>query len=67
MGESPPGYQLLSHIANAVTLTFTSREQDDGVIPPQHTRRYLGLGLRAAMSGRNEVRAGDTKFGVFRM
>ncbi|GJC97274.1 carboxyl transferase [Colletotrichum higginsianum] len=40
---------------------------DDGIIPPQHTRQYLGLGLRAAMSGRNEVKAGDTKFGVFRM
>lgn len=46
-------------------LTFAS--QDDGVIPPQHTRRYLGLGIRAAMSGRNEVKPGDTKFGVFRM
>ncbi|KAI7774125.1 carboxyl transferase domain-containing protein [Diaporthe eres] len=45
----------------------SARLWDDGVIPPQHTRRYLGLGLRAAMSGRNEVRAGDTKFGVFRM
>ncbi|KAI3393204.1 hypothetical protein diail_4572 [Diaporthe ilicicola] len=45
----------------------SARLWDDGVIPPQHTRRYLGLGLRAAMSGRNEVRPGDTKFGVFRM
>lgn len=45
----------------------TLLKQDDGVIPPQHTRRYLGLGLRAAMSGRNEVKPGDTKFGVFRM
>ena len=45
-------------------LTF---QQDDGIIPPQHTRRYLGLGLQAAMGGRNEVKAGDTKFGVFRM
>ncbi|POR32544.1 Putative methylcrotonoyl-CoA carboxylase beta chain, mitochondrial [Tolypocladium paradoxum] len=41
--------------------------QDDGIIPPQHTRRYLGLGLKAAMGGRNEVKAGDTKYGVFRM
>lgn len=41
--------------------------QDDGIIPPQHTRQYLGLGLRAAMSGRNEVKPGETKFGVFRM
>lgn len=44
-----------------------SAPKDDGIIPPQHTRRYLGLGLRAAMGGRNEVKAGDTKFGVFRM
>lgn len=41
--------------------------QDDGIIPPQHTRRYLGLGLNASMGGKNEVKAGDTKFGVFRM
>lgn len=41
--------------------------QDDGIIPPQHTRQYLGLGLRAAMSGHNEVKPGETKFGVFRM
>ncbi|KUI73366.1 putative methylcrotonoyl-CoA carboxylase beta chain, mitochondrial [Cytospora mali] len=45
----------------------SARLWDDGVIPPQHTRRYLGLGLRAAMSGRNEVKPGGTKFGVFRM
>lgn len=48
--------------------TYSSaRLWDDGVIPPEHTRRYLGLGLRAAMGGRNEVRPGGTKFGVFRM
>jgi len=45
----------------------SARLWDDGVIPPEHTRRYLGLGLRAAMGGRNEVKAGATKFGVFRM
>lgn len=45
----------------------SARLWDDGVIPPQHTRRYLGLGLRAAMTGPNDVRAGATKFGVFRM
>ncbi|KAI0125247.1 carboxyl transferase [Xylariales sp. AK1849] len=45
----------------------SARLWDDGVIPPQHTRRYLGLGLRAALSGKNEVKHGDTKFGVFRM
>ncbi|KAH8662022.1 carboxyl transferase [Xylariales sp. PMI_506] len=45
----------------------SARLWDDGVIPPQHTRRYLGLGLKAALSGKNEVRHGETKFGVFRM
>ncbi|KAI0174718.1 carboxyl transferase [Pestalotiopsis sp. NC0098] len=45
----------------------SARLWDDGVIPPQHTRRYLGLGLRAALSGKNEVKHGDTRFGVFRM
>ncbi|PSR93871.1 carboxyl transferase domain-domain-containing protein [Coniella lustricola] len=45
----------------------SARLWDDGVIPPQHTRRYLGLGLRAATSGRNEAKPGATKFGVFRM
>lgn len=45
----------------------SARLWDDGVIPPEHTRRYLGLGLRAAMGGRNEVKPGATKFGVFRM
>lgn len=41
--------------------------QDDGIIPPQHTRRYLALGLEAALGGRNQLRPGDTKYGVFRM
>ncbi|KXJ93924.1 carboxyl transferase domain-domain-containing protein [Microdochium bolleyi] len=45
----------------------SARLWDDGVIPPQHTRRYLGLGLQAALSGKNEVKHGETKFGVFRM
>ncbi|KAK0655932.1 methylcrotonoyl-CoA carboxylase beta chain mitochondrial precursor [Cercophora newfieldiana] len=45
----------------------SARLWDDGVIPPEHTRRYLGLGLRAALGGRNEVAPGGTKFGVFRM
>ncbi|KAK7756549.1 hypothetical protein SLS62_001385 [Diatrype stigma] len=45
----------------------SARLWDDGVIPPQHTRRYLGLGLKAALSGKNEVKHGETKFGVFRM
>ncbi|KAK5662920.1 hypothetical protein OQA88_6332 [Cercophora sp. LCS_1] len=45
----------------------SARLWDDGIIPPEHTRRYLGLGLRAAMGGRNDVKPGATKFGVFRM
>ncbi|CAK7267665.1 Methylcrotonoyl-CoA carboxylase beta chain, mitochondrial [Sporothrix epigloea] len=45
----------------------TARLWDDGIIPPQHTRRYLGHGLRVAMSGRNTVEPNATKFGVFRM
>ncbi|KAK3298381.1 carboxyl transferase domain-containing protein [Chaetomium fimeti] len=45
----------------------SARLWDDGVIPPAHTRQYLGLGLNAAMGGRNVVAPGQTKFGVFRM
>ncbi|KAK4453495.1 methylcrotonoyl-CoA carboxylase beta chain mitochondrial precursor [Podospora aff. communis PSN243] len=45
----------------------SARLWDDGVIPPEHTRRYLGLGLKAALGGRNELTPGGTKFGVFRM
>ncbi|UNI24134.1 Methylcrotonoyl-CoA carboxylase [Purpureocillium takamizusanense] len=60
--------ELKARIDRESDATFSSaRLWDDGIIPPQHTRRYLGLGLRAAMGGRNEVKAGDTKFGVFRM
>ncbi|GAB0137734.1 hypothetical protein EsDP_00005988 [Epichloe bromicola] len=60
--------ELRARIDRETEATFSSaRLWDDGIIPPQHTRRYLGLGLQAAMGGRNEVRAGDTKFGVFRM
>ncbi|KAF5242326.1 hypothetical protein FAUST_3337 [Fusarium austroamericanum] len=59
---------LKGRIEKESDATFSSaRLWDDGIIPPQHTRRYLGLGLQAAMGGRNEVKAGDTKFGVFRM
>lgn len=48
-------------------LLTRSGHQDDGVIPPAQTRRYLGLGLRAALGGRNAITPGETKFGVFRM
>ncbi|KAL6890369.1 carboxyl transferase [Trichoderma evansii] len=60
--------ELKDRIERESEATYSSaRLWDDGIIPPQHTRHYLGLGLRAAMGGRNEVKAGDTKFGVFRM
>ncbi|WYZ39253.1 hypothetical protein EsH8_III_001167 [Colletotrichum jinshuiense] len=60
--------ELKERIERESDATYSSaRLWDDGIIPPQHTRKYLGLGLRAAMSGRNEVKAGETKFGVFRM
>ncbi|KAL7960143.1 methylcrotonoyl-CoA carboxylase beta chain [Trichoderma compactum] len=60
--------ELKARIDKESEATYSSaRLWDDGIIPPQHTRQYLGLGLRAAMGGRNEVKAGDTKFGVFRM
>ncbi|EHA46517.1 methylcrotonoyl-CoA carboxylase subunit beta [Pyricularia oryzae 70-15] len=63
-----PDPELKDRIEKETDAVFSSaRLWDDGVIPPQHTRRYLGLGLRAAMSGRNEVKPGNTKFGVFRM
>ncbi|WAO86725.1 Methylcrotonoyl-CoA carboxylase [Fusarium falciforme] len=59
---------LKERIEKESDATYSSaRLWDDGIIPPHHTRRYLGLGLQAAMGGRNEVKAGDTKFGVFRM
>ncbi|KAK1448194.1 carboxyl transferase [Colletotrichum cuscutae] len=66
VGKANP--ELKERIERESDATYSSaRLWDDGIIPPQHTRKYLGLGLRAAMSGRNEVKAGDTKFGVFRM
>lgn len=38
--------------------------KDDGIIPPSHTRRVLGLGLMTALGGK--YHSADTKFGVFR-
>ncbi|KAK4192743.1 putative methylcrotonoyl-CoA carboxylase beta chain, mitochondrial [Podospora australis] len=59
---------LKERIEKESEAVFSSaRLWDDGVIPPAHTRRYLGLGLNAAMGGRNVVSPGKTKFGVFRM
>ncbi|KAL2013662.1 hypothetical protein VTN00DRAFT_1187 [Thermoascus crustaceus] len=44
----------------------SARLWDDGVIPPAHTRRVLGLGLAAALGGKVD-RDVQTRFGVFRM
>ncbi|KKA27788.1 hypothetical protein TD95_004969 [Thielaviopsis punctulata] len=63
-----PDPQLKDRIERESDAVFsTARLWDDGVIPPEQTREYLRLGLDAAMGGRNEVKANDTKFGVFRM
>ncbi|KAL2269571.1 hypothetical protein VTJ83DRAFT_1755 [Remersonia thermophila] len=59
---------LRDRIEKESDAVFSSaRLWDDGVIPPAHTRQYLGLALNAAMGGRNVVAPGKTKFGVFRM
>ncbi|CAG8977289.1 hypothetical protein HYALB_00012981 [Hymenoscyphus albidus] len=58
--------ELKERIERESEAVFSSaRLWDDGVIPPSHTRRVLGLGLRAALGGKNEPI--PTKFGVFRM
>jgi 3-methylcrotonyl-CoA carboxylase beta subunit len=58
--------ELKSRIENESEVLFaTARLWDDGVIPPSHTRRVLGIGLQAAMTGSIERK--DTRFGVFRM
>lgn len=51
--------------AESEALFATARLWDDGVIPPSHTRRVLGMGLQAAMNG--SVERKETRFGVFRM
>ena len=43
----------------------SARLWDDGIIPPEHTRRVLGMGLQAAMGG--QAREMETQWGVFRM
>lgn len=58
--------ELKARIDRESQATFSSaRLWDDGVIPPAHTRRVLGLGLAAAVGGRVDEK--ETKFGVFRM
>ncbi|CAL3973058.1 hypothetical protein PZA11_005393 [Diplocarpon coronariae] len=58
--------ELKARIERESEAVFSSaRLWDDGVIPPSHTRRVLGLSLMAALGGKNEP--GPTRFGVFRM
>ncbi|EKD12481.1 uncharacterized protein L3040_008194 [Drepanopeziza brunnea f. sp. 'multigermtubi'] len=58
--------ELKARIERESEAVFSSaRLWDDGVIPPSHTRRVLGLSLMAALGGKNEPE--PTRFGVFRM
>lgn len=58
--------ELKARIERESDATFSSaRLWDDGIIPPAHTRKYLGAGLSAAMASRATER--NTEFGVFRM
>lgn len=60
--------ELKARIDAESEATFSSaRLWDDGVIPPAHTRKVLGLSISAAMGGKNKVEDMKTKFGVFRM
>ena len=43
----------------------SARLWDDGIIPPSHTRRVIGLAFETVLSG--DVQATQSKFGVFRM
>ena len=64
VGKTDPG--LKDRILDESEATYSSaRIWDDGVIPPEETRKYLGLGLRAALGG--SVVEKETRFGVFRM
>jgi 3-methylcrotonyl-CoA carboxylase beta subunit len=45
----------------------SARLWDDGVIHPSQTRDMLGMGLKAALGGKNKIEEESTKFGVFRM
>ncbi len=59
--------ELTDRIERESDAVFSSaRLWDDGVIPPAHTRRVLGLGLKAAMGSQQPCEE-KTRFGVFRM
>lgn len=59
--------ELKARIERESEVTFgTARLWDDGVIPPEHTRRVLAMGLDVALGGSVGERK-ETRFGVFRM
>ncbi|KAI9802559.1 MAG: Methylcrotonoyl-CoA carboxylase beta chain, mitochondrial [Piccolia ochrophora] len=58
--------ELKDRIERESEATYSSaRLWDDGIIPPAKTRTVLGLGLHAALGGREAKQ--NTSFGVFRM
>ncbi|CAF9925542.1 Methylcrotonoyl-CoA carboxylase beta chain, mitochondrial [Imshaugia aleurites] len=62
--------ELKDRIERESDAVFSSaRLWDDGSIAPAHTRRVLGLGLRAALSseGSGDEERKRSRFGVFRM
>lgn len=60
--------ELKSRIEHESEVVFGSaRLWDDGVIPPEHTRRVLGLGLQMACGGQNKGVEKESTWGVFRM
>lgn len=59
--------ELKDRIEKESDAVFSSaRLWDDGVIPPAHTRRVLGLGLQAARGAQTQPDV-STRYGVFRM
>ena len=62
--------ELKERIERESDAVFSSaRLWDDGIIPPAHTRRVLGLGLKAAISSEESIvgQKERTRYGVFRM
>ena len=60
--------ELKSRIEHESEVVFGSaRLWDDGVIPPEHTRRVLGLGFQMACGGQNKGVERESNWGVFRM
>ncbi|KAL7770762.1 hypothetical protein CFE70_000701 [Pyrenophora teres f. teres 0-1] len=59
---------LKARIEHESEATFGSaRLWDDGIIPPEHTRRVLGMGLQMACGGQNKGVDRESTWGVFRM